>query len=98
MPTSKRVGGAPAHATLVDPGVIVTDAVCADSVRVGFSVCSNIMVAVADTVTVTSGAVVRVGRISVGVGGGAEGKGVMTALAGRRQAVSVMTSSTAAPR
>lgn len=70
---------------VVDSGVIVSDSGCSVSVRDNS--------AVGLSVAVTG---VGVGRKLVGVGGGAEGSGVMTVLADRVQAV-VMTSSTVIP-
>jgi hypothetical protein len=67
-------------------------------VAVAFFVGSD--VAVSSAVAVTRGAVVCVSRISVGVGGGTEGSGVivvMALLADRKQAVSARLSRNAIP-
>ncbi len=88
------------QATEVDPDVSVTDSVSWAFVAVGFFVGSEVVAMVSDAVAVTSGAMVRVGRISVGVGGGAEGSGVivvMPLLADREHAVSAMLSNNAIP-
>jgi hypothetical protein len=100
----RRVGRAFPQAAVVagDAFVAVAVTTCGDLVAEGAIVGWDVSVAVSSTSTsvATAGSVgggVTLSGILVGVGGGAEGSGVMAVLAERLQAESVRMSSAAAP-
>ena len=72
----------------------VINPTCDNSVRAGSPVSSGVAVAVIDSIAVTGGAEVGVDRMLVGVGGGAEGSGVMIVLADLEHAVAATNNNT----